>query len=234
MAERRVLAVSNDAKTILGVVRGYLTGILYFAPNTVSGYQVCPMASNGCATACIYHTGRGAFTSVQNGRIRKTRLFFEDRPQFLSNLFWSIRALIRKAKREKLVPVVRLNGTSDIVWENIAPELFSTFPSLTFYDYSKRPGRTLPPNYSLTFSRSEENAENVASEIARGVNIAVVFDTRKGQPLPATWAGLPVIDGDLSDLRFLDPPGVIVGLRAKGPNKSTGSGFIISTHTQEA
>lgn len=233
MASRMLLGINADAKTRKGTARGFLTGILYLAPHTISGYQVCPMASAGCSAACLYHAGRGSFSSVQAARIRKTRMFFEDRTRFLSDLTWSIGALIRKAKREKLTPVVRLNGTSDIVWERIAPDLFSAFPSLTFYDYSKIPGRTLPENYSLTFSRSESNAAHVTAEIARGVNVAVVFDTRKGRPLPTTWRTLPVIDGDLSDLRFLDPRPSIVGLRAKGPKKGTASGFIIATHTHE-
>ena len=45
--------------------------------------------------------------------------------------------------------------------------------------------------------------------------------------LPKTFKGLPVIDGDKDDLRFLDPQGVIVGLIAKGKAKQDKSGFVI-------
>jgi hypothetical protein len=58
--------------------------------------------------------------------------------------------------------------------------------------------------------------------LAGGMNVAVVFDT-----LPAKWAGVKVIDGTETDLRFLDEPGVVVGLVAKGKAKKDNSGFTI-------
>jgi len=44
--------------------------------------------------------------------------------------------------------------------------------------------------------------------------------------MPETYNGLPVFNGDESDLRFLDPQGVIVGLYAKGKAKKDTSGFV--------
>lgn len=55
-----------------------------------------------------------------------------------------------------------------------------------------------------------------------------MFAVRKGRPLPATYNGIPVIDGDVSDFRPVDPSGVIVGLRAKGAAIHDSSGFVRS------
>ena len=77
-----------------------------------------------------------------------------------------------------------------------------------------------------TFSLHETNLQFALDAMAHGVNVAVVFDTRKGQPLPTTWHGVPVIDGDQHDLRFLDNPNSVVGLRAKGPAKKDAFGFV--------
>jgi hypothetical protein len=103
-----------------------------------------------------------------------------------------------------------------------------------FYDYTKVPKpweRTRhAPNYALTFSRSESNEVACADALRNGVNVAVVFSTRKGQPLPATWQGVKVVDGDIDDLRFLDEKGgVVVGLRAKGKARrpEVQGGFVV-------
>lgn len=133
---------------------------------------------------------------------------------------------------------MRLNGTSDVAWEKKSGfrDLFERFADVQFYDYTKvasrvvRDGRQvpLPKNYHLTFSLSESNAREAEQVIrSTNVNVAVVFDVRLGRgerepdPMPKTWGGRRVIDGDLHDLRFRDPPGVIVGLRAKGHLRAT-------------
>lgn len=235
--DRRILSVANDAKTVKGNRWGFLTGVLYLLPAKRSGFNVCQYASKGCAASCLNEAGRGVMQNVQAGRLRKTLLFFQDRKRFMSDLFWSVEALLRQAAREALTPCVRLNGTSDLAWERIAPELFAEFSGLQFYDYTKVPGRyDLPDNYHLTFSRSEENdgsgpwGEHVAAELARGRNVAAVFDARKGSLLPETYKGRHVLDGDLNDLRFLDETdanGLWVGLRSKGPAKKDRSGFVL-------
>jgi hypothetical protein len=100
------------------------------------------------------------------------------------------------------------------------------FQSVQFYDYTKLPNRrNVPSNYHLTFSRSESNELDALRILANGVmNVAVVFDT-----LPTKWAGVKVIDGTETDLRFLDEQGVVVGLVAKGKAKKDNSGFTILT-----
>jgi hypothetical protein len=129
---------------------------------------------------------------------------------------------------------VRLNGTSDLPWERIAGpyglSAFQAFPAIQFYDYSKIATRVLmhasglmPVNYHLTFSRSESNQIDVAAVVAAGANVAAVFQ----KSLPAVWHGVPVVNGDADDLRFLDASGVIVGLKAKGRAKRDTSGFVV-------
>ena len=235
MTRRHLLGVNSDAKTIKGLGGGFLTGILYLAPADLSGREVCPMRAVGCSEACLNTAGRGAMNSVQLARISKTNFYFDNRPEFLENLRLDIGALARKASRENLTPVVRLNGTSDIPWERVAPELFTEFSAIQFYDYTKRPRRETPTNYGLTFSRSEDNGVYCVSELGRGVNVAVVFSTPKGQPLPLFFMGYEVIDGDLSDARFTDtgngPGPYIVGLRAKGKASRDTSGFVVDSAT---
>lgn len=225
------LRINGDAKTIKGTKYGYLTGILYLAPETLSGFNTCQNASPGCKAACLNTAGRGKMTSVQIARIRKTKMFFTDKETFFSNLIKSINALIRKAKREGLKPCVRLNGTSDIPWEKVKHQgknIMEIFPEIQFYDYTKSAKRmleTLPSNYSLTFSRSESNQSEVNKLLSLGKNIAYVFNK-----LPREYDGKEVIDGDKSDLRFTDKTGVIVGLKSKGDGKKDNSGFVIQVN----
>ena len=233
---RPLLAVGTDAKTVKGLdALGVLTGILYMAPADLSGFNVCSHCSPGCKGSCLNTAGRGAFSNVQAARLEKTLLFFQDRPAFRWNLEQDCAALVRKAERENLVPAVRLNGTSDLPYERIFPELFDRFPEIRWYDYTKVPGRVVPSNYHLTFSRSEENDKACRAELQHGRNVAVVFSTPKGQPLPSTCCGWEVIDGDLTDVRFLDkgegPGPYVVGLRAKGKARQDTSGFV--THSTE-
>jgi len=231
-----LLSVGTDAKTVKGVKYGVLTGILYLAPSDESGaINTCPNATPGCRAACLFTAGRGAFNSVKRARIKKTLWFATDRPGFLAQLKTDIESLIKKANREDKIPAVRLNGTSDVAWESLkldGKSLMEHFPDIQFYDYTKSPSRIvrfmlgqLPANYHLTFSRAEtaENQKSVQNIWATKVNIAVVF--RGG--LPATYEGRPVIDGDLSDIRFSDPEGCVVGLKAKGRARKNESGFVV-------
>ena len=135
--------------------------------------------------------------------------------------------LVARARRLGLKPAVRINGTSDLPW--LAQELAAAFPNVQFYDYTKHPKpwlRTLP-NYHLTFSYSGRNLEDCLEALRHGVNVAVVFTTRRGEALPETWNRFPVKDGDSHDCRFLDPTGVVVGLRAKGMAKGSQSPFVV-------
>lgn len=218
----------------------YTTYILHLAPANLSGYNVCPAASNGCKQACLNSAGRGRFSNVQEARIRKTKMFFEQRSEFMALLVKDIEAAVRKAKRTRQKLAIRLNGTSDIDWESIqiatgpfgvrGPNIFEMFRLVQFYDYTKRPDRLVRcagiKNYHLTFSRSEVNDRVADNAIKAGHNVAVVFS----KALPAEYKGRRVIDGTLTDLRFTDPKNCIVGLVAKGKGKKDTSGFVIDNY----
>ena len=214
---------ASNPKTAKSTEFGWLTAGLHLAPYTASGYQVCSDASAGCSAECLYHQGRGKMTSVQTSRIRKTRMYFEQREEFLDYLVKDLGSLERKAERNGLKPCARLNLTSDLYWERHG--IMEQFPGTTFYDYTKHKNRKdLPSNYSLAFSRSELTTEaDVDSAINKGMNVAVVF----ANELPDTWHGLPVIDGDKHDLIFLHPHPCIIGLSAKGTAKLDESGFVV-------
>ena len=231
MSPRKLLSINQDAKTITGLTQGYLTGILYLAPARLGGLKnVCKYSSKACRFLCINQTGRGQFNSVQTARISKTVMLIQDEQSFLANLKINIVALVKKARRNGLQASIRLNGTSDLPWESKG--IMNASPSVTFYDYTKDPIRMasylsgkFPSNYSLTFSRSENNEAKCLDVLAKGGNVAVVFRTKE---LPKTWQGFKVINGDKNDLRFLDPKGVVVGLYAKGKKaRNDTSGFVV-------
>lgn len=236
---RRLLAIDTNAKTIKGQKKGFMTGVLYMAPHTISGNNTCPMAKLAqCDKACLYSAGRGAFNSVQQSRIDKAKWFFDDRFGFMQQLVRDIRKLRDKAKQAGMIPLVRLNGTSDIRWENEPVfingksyrNLMEAFPTMQFYDYTKIANRrNLPSNYDLTFSYSGVPAYQKYVNIARenGMRIAVVF--RKREDIPASFLGMECIDGDDSDVRHIEPQGVVVALYAKGAAKADYTGFVVDT-----
>lgn len=215
-----------------------LTAVVYLAASKRSaafgGMNTCPWASAGCAAACLGHTsGRLTMNSSQNAQMWKTLLFRWSRALFVGMLTDEIDAHARKAERKGLHCSVRLNGSSDIPWERVAPELFTAFPNVQFYDYTKSPLRAnqyashsgrWPSNYHLTFSRSEDTPDSTIDLLVEnGCNVAVVFRT---EPYGGEWRGIRVIDGDTSDYRAADPRGVIVGLSVKG-NVDDDTGFYV-------
>lgn len=220
------LAKSNKAGL------GYITTGLSLAPAKLSGFQVCPNSTPGCRRACINTSGYGGvFPSVIEARIAKTIAYFKARSAFLRMLRRELRAKRRTAASQGKKLAVRLNVFSDIPWERKHPELFDEFPDIVYYDYLKSYTRMLdflggnfPENYHLTFSRSEKNDEEARRVLRFGGNVTVVFRRR---PLPAEWEGYPVFDGDVTDLRFLDPLNHVIGLTAKGRGRRDTSGFVV-------
>jgi len=233
------LLSTGNPKILKGLKSGYNTYILHLAPADLSGYNTCPKATAGCKSACLNTAGRGGMfkkgettNAIQKARIRKTKMFYEQRQDFMLALKKDIELAIKQSKRLGLIPVIRLNGTSDLSWEKYdmipGQNVFECFPDIQFYDYTKILGRKVKgiANYNLTFSAADGNDADVYSAIAQGYNIATVFGLKKTEPMPETYLGHPVFNGDESDLRFLDPKGVIVGLYAKGKAKKDTSGFV--------
>jgi len=223
-----ILAHDTNAKTIKGQKQGFITGIIYLAPGNESGKNLCPHASEGCLIACLFTSGRGAMQPIKDARVKKTLRFLSDREGFVAQLKGEIVALVKKATKKGMTPCVRLNGTSDLPWHNIG-DIMQSFPEIQFYDYTPNANRMiqflkgeLPSNYHLTFSRKENNDALCDLILSMGGNVAMVFDK-----VPKTFKGYKVIDGDESDLRFLDEKNVIVGLKAKGKGKKDTSGFVI-------
>ncbi len=226
------LLTYGNTKITKGEKLGYLTAILHLAPSRMSGFNVCPMASQGCIAGCLNTAGRGIYARTQQARARKTKEYFHNRDEFMTTLAKDIATVERRAKRLGMLPAIRLNGTSDLRWENVGltvdgvsySNLMEMYPHINFYDYTKIPNRrNLPSNYALTFSRSESNDAYVTQAMANGMNVAVVF----AKALPRKFLGRKVIDGTETDLRFLDPKNVIVGLVAKGKARRDTSGFVV-------
>jgi hypothetical protein len=233
------LLSTGNPKVLKGMAQGYNTYILHLAPANLSGYETCAKRTAGCTAACLNLAGRGGMFKkgentnvIQQARIRKTKMFFEQRQDFMLALKKDIELGIKQSKKLGLIPVFRLNGTSDLAWEKYdmipGQNVFECFPDIQFYDYTKILGRKVKgiANYNLTFSAADGNDADVYRAIAEGYNIATVFGLKKTEPMPETYLGRPVFNGDESDLRFLDPNGVVVGLYAKGKAKKDTTGFV--------
>ena len=237
------LLSTGNPKVLKGMSQGYNTYILHLAPANLSGYETCAKRTLGCTDACLNLAGRGGMFKrgentnvIQQARIRKTKMFFENRVEFMTTLVKDIELGIKQSKKMELVPVFRLNGTSDLSWEKyevvrngkLFRNIFTAFPEVQFYDYTKVLGRKVKEysNYQLTFSAADGNDSDVLKAMNEGLNVAVVFGIKKTLPMPVDYLSRPVFNGDESDLRFLDPKGVIVGLYAKGKAKKDTTGFV--------
>jgi hypothetical protein len=212
------------------------TFILYLSPYNLNskGVNLCPKASKGCAAACLYTAGRGAFSNVQKARQNKTEYYLNDKKGFIANLSNQIMKEYLKAKKGDYKIAFRLNGTSDIdfvyLLQKYANLDISTLKDFAvFYDYTKILNKAIRykdhQNYTVTFSRSETNQAETDQAIKLGVNVAAVFSG----DLPQRYKGAKVVDGDASDLVMLYNKGVILGLKAKGKAKKDTSGFVINT-----
>lgn len=226
---------TGNSKTMKGDKYGYTTYIQHLIPAGKHGLaNLCPYASPGCAAACLVSAGHGRFPMVENARINKTVYYTGMPAAYRRQLEAEIFQVAVKHSTTETKAAMRLNGTSDVNWtalvRKMTDELGEHAP--TFYDYTKNPGLVRKIhrmrheqgfNYHVIFSRDEKNDEEAQAIAAEGINVAVVFRKEK----PDTWWGLPVIDGDIHDLRFLDPDGHVVALSAKGKAKEDRTGFVI-------
>jgi hypothetical protein len=223
-----------STKTIKGEKLGYLTAILYLTPDD----KICPHARlAGCMEGCLYSSGRGAFNSVQKARKAKTEFWYSNQRAFLLSLcadIWALHYSAARNKNQKLL--VRLNGTSDIAWENYKVThdrtIFEIFPDVQFYDYTKHPSRNLEGktgagNYDLTYSFSSITPKPISIKGLTNTNnsrVAVVFQRK--EDIPKSFRSWEVVDGDDTDVRHIEPKNVVVALYAKGKAKKDTSGFV--------
>ena len=223
--------LSSSAKTRKSEGVGVLSKVLYLTSGIF-----CPKASPACLTTCLGHSsGRMPMQRSTDARDRRSALFLEDRDYFLQLLRSDIFQLRHDTHLQGMIASVRLNGTSDLPWERIAPELFSEFHDVQFYDYTKIAPRyrsylsgklgekDWPSNYTLCFSVSEKNGEDATAFLKQGGTVAAVFHPY----IPQEFKGVPVINGDKHDARWLDGKSVVVGLSAKGIAEQDLSGFVL-------
>lgn len=232
VAKRGELLTIENPKTSKGSgERGYLAVVMHLAAASSSGADVCPWSVGGCRDGCLTYAGRGGialdasgWNPVQAARIRRTARMILWPDAFAYDLLRELDTLRRRADAEGLGLAVRLNGTSDIPWHRTAPDLLEEVKKRAdaVYEYTKRPKPdALAAGVDVTYSYPGGNGDAARRYLWGGARVAVVFDTPKGEALPLKWAApwgqsVSVIDGDAHDLRFLDPSGVVVGLRAKG------------------
>ena len=216
--------IASSSKIEKGLKYGEMTYILYLAPAKLSGHEVCPMRTVECTEACLNESGHNKMdvhkNTINNARIKKTKLFFENRDYFMDWIVDEIETAKRKAENSNMSFSVRLNGTSDLSPEQFklnGKNILELFPDVKFYDYTKVFNRTRLldkyPNYDLTYSYTGYNLVQCMELLrTKTGKVAFVFE---GKTIPKTWKGFEVKDGDLYDMRHIDEPGVIIALRFK-------------------
>lgn len=221
---------ATNAKTKKNEIKTFILYLMPYNQNS-EGRNLCPHASKGCAAACLVSAGRGSFSNVIKARVNKTELFVKNKLAFLNKLADEITQETHKAKKGGYRVAFRLNGTSDVDFIYMLKkygflDIETLIPHAVFYDYTKNIQKAIRykahPNYTVTFSRAEDNAVKTELAIRHGVNVAAVFNQ-----LPNTWKGVDVVDGDKSDLQMLKYNGVILGLKAKGSARKDTTGFTI-------
>lgn len=224
-------SVAQSMKMRLSYENGTMTYCLYLAPADMSGYNVCPN-SQYCREFCLNGSGhnkaaqleqidKGGDTLnsfVNRSRIKKTKMFYEDRNTFMNLLIHELIKYRNRANRLGMEFSVRLNGTSDlspVLFKDpeTGKNLLELFPDVQFYDYTKVYNRIKLmqqyPNYDLTLSYNGYNWDECEKFLNAGGKVAVVFFDEK---LPKSYHGFPIVDGNTYDMRYLDPAKHIVGL----------------------
>lgn len=250
-----------SSKMAHGLDKGVGEAILYLAPATEAGpTNMCPGHSPECFRLCLIHSGQMHFARAHEARVRRTRLLLERPAVFGTLLHWDVDAHLRWCKKRDLAPAFRFNGTSDFGWEDwVVPHLGTTLhrylldaaPDAIVSEYTKRFGAMkrwlegrYPRNLHMTYSLHEMNAHQARRVLDLGGNVAMVFMIGKSEPLPASWWGRPVLDGDRDDLRWLDRTraeaqgldvtgGLVVGLRFKSVSKQRPTSRFVLDPTDE-
>jgi hypothetical protein len=202
------------------------TYAIYLAPASTSGYNLCSHSTPECRMGCLNTSGRAGIEifsgidNIKNARLKKAKLFVENKDFFMAWMIAEIKSKQAKAKRDGFFFSVRLNATSDIDWAKVYYKgltIFEIFPEVSFYDYTKNANKfkNLPANYHLTLSYTGRNWSKCLDVLAKGYNVAMVFNVKHEKDLPAMYKGFKVINGDLTDYRVDDAKGIIIGLKWK-------------------
>ena len=225
--------LKRSAKMMKSFQHNVATYCVYLAPATMAGrtkkgtrINVCPMSQH-CKELCLNSSGHNKAdilahdsnvrqSSINQARIKKTKLFYNDRDKYMDILIHEINRDRKYAESHGMEFSVRLNGTSDLspeIMKKDGKNILEIFPDVQFYDYTKVPNRLklmkFYPNYDLTFSYDGYNWDTCEEFLNNGGKVAVVFDSEK---MPKTYKGYKVIDANGYDMRYLDPKGCIMGL----------------------
>ena len=224
------LLTALNVKTIKGEKADYLSAILYLMPHASGGgVTLCPHSTPACREMCLAGAGMSGLPLQLAAKQRRTDLFHRDRVTFLDLICGDVETLVAIAEHEGVKPAVRLNGSSDIIWERVAPDLFDAFPHVAWYDYAKIPFEHRAPKlgYHLTYSvEGPKDMVRAVEYLRHGQSVAVVVEKHQveqmaGQELYLDGVTATFVNGDESDLRFLDPPSSIVLLKPKGRVRTT-------------
>jgi hypothetical protein len=218
--------INGNVKLAKNKKIGYYTYSISLSPASTSGHNVCPFSTPECRLGCLATSGRTRIeiysnrNRIQNSRITKTNLLFNEPEYFMKWLIAEIKYYQKKAINDGYLFSIRLNTISDIDWQNIKifdQSIFEIFPEIQFYDYSKShlKFKNKPKNYHLTYSFTGRNWNKCEELLQQGFNVAMVFNVKHENELPAMYKNYTVINGDKNDVRFLDSKGVIVGLKFK-------------------
>lgn len=212
-----------NEKSPKGEAYGYLTAMMYLAPHTVAGGKsVCPHSTAACREGCLFTAGRGTTPRVANARIKRTLRYLDGRPGFMRDVVADLTVMQQAADDAGLTLAIRLNGTSDIAWERENPSVFEAFPRAIFYDYCRWPPqhRKVPANWHLTFSLADDPLSHAITHLVAGRSVAAIVPEREKAAAPDWFVvgdkTVQVVDGELHDLRFLDPSPSLVLLKPKG------------------
>lgn len=215
----------HSVKMVKSFQHNVETYCIYLAPSYMSGYNVCPN-SKSCRDACLNGCGRNkmdllahnGISKINMARIKKTRLFFENRDLFMRIMIYEIIKAKKRAEANGRKFAIRINGTSDISPEDFVyngENILEIFSDVQFYDYTKVSNRIKLmdkyPNYDVTLSYNGYNWKACKEFLMNGGKVAVVFFDEKNR-IPTTFEGFNVIDANDYDMRFLDPKGTIMGL----------------------
>lgn len=220
------------------------------------GFHSCAKATQGCKGSCLAHSagqnfsgGGGKDVSALLGprlaQYKRSMAYLNDPGSTAVKLYDEVSKIASAAKKKGLLPVIRMNVTSD-VHPAIFSSLIKTFPHVMFDDYTKLNYDPVAANHSVTYSsagitqpkgvngaptdiyNSQSNWKQSRARLEKGHIVAMPFSDKNVLPKSVfdeeTGRSYRVVDGDSHDFRFLNQqppgsPGVIVGLK----NKDKGS-----------